>query len=66
MKGERLLTNIFSDLLSDKVLVITALLILGLAIIFVKDLTQIKVHLLNSIISGLLGVAVGRNLPIKK
>ena len=53
-----------ADLLSDKNLVIFALVIVALAIIGAKDLTQLQAQLLNSIISGLLGIAVGRRLPV--
>jgi hypothetical protein len=63
---QNLIQEVLADLFSDKVLVIATLLILGVAIIYSSDLTPIKVHLLNSIISGLLGIAVGRNLPVKK
>lgn len=53
-----------TDLLSDKNLVIFALVVIGLAILNAEGLTQLQAQLLNSIISGLLGIAVGRRFPV--
>lgn len=52
-----------SDLLSDKNLVIFALVIIALAVLDAEKMTQLQAQLMNSIISGLLGIAVGRRLP---
>jgi len=49
--------NFFSD---DKNLVILAVIILGVSIIFSGPLDQEKATIINSLFSGLFGIAVGR------
>jgi len=49
-----------SFLNDDKNLVILSVLALGLAVIFSEPLSQPELAIINSAISGLLGVAVGR------
>jgi hypothetical protein len=51
--------NWFDD---DKNLVIIAVLILGLALIFVDTLGAEQSSIINSIVSGLFGIAVGRGM----
>lgn len=46
----------------DKNLVIIAVLILGLGIIFIKPLPAENASLINAIISGLFGIAVGKGM----
>jgi hypothetical protein len=51
--------NWFDD---DKNLVIIAVLILGMALIFVDNLGAEQSSIINSIVSGLFGIAVGRGM----
>jgi hypothetical protein len=46
----------------DKTLVIGAVLILGVGLIFFDALPAENASILNSIVSGLFGIAVGRGL----
>jgi hypothetical protein len=46
----------------DKNLVILAVLILGMALIFVDSVGAEQSSIINSIVSGLFGIAVGRGM----
>jgi hypothetical protein len=46
----------------DKNLVIMAVLVLGLALIFVDTIGAEQSSIINSIVSGLFGIAVGRGM----
>jgi len=51
-----------SFLNDDKNLVILSVLILGLAVVFAGALDQQQMTLINSLFSGLFGVAVGKGV----
>lgn len=46
----------------DKTLVIIAVLALGMALIFVDNVGAEQSSIINSIVSGLFGIAVGRGM----
>jgi len=48
--------------LDDKILVIIAVSVLGIGLIFGGDMPVENASIINSIISGLFGIAVGRGL----
>ena len=48
--------------LDDKNMVIIAVLVLGLAVLFIPEFSPEKESLMAAIISGLFGVAVGKSL----
>jgi hypothetical protein len=48
--------------MDDKLMVIGAVLILGLGLIFWNPLPAENASILNSIVSGLFGIAVGRGM----
>lgn len=48
------------DFLDDKTMVIIAALALGLAVLFLGDVTSEQSTIVTNIISGLFGVAVGK------
>jgi phosphotransferase system glucose/maltose/N-acetylglucosamine-specific IIC component len=58
-KVEGQMNEFFSD---DKNMVIVATIILGLAVIFVPQLSPEAANIINSICSGLFGIAVGKSL----
>jgi hypothetical protein len=49
-------------MMDDKLMVIGAVLILGLSLVFVDTIGAEQSSIINSIVSGLFGIAVGRGL----